>query len=83
MHNHLNFRHPCAYLPAQPIRRVGPCETVICTLILVAFMTALQRGLFHLADSVEFSSFAMIRGTIMGLTVAAAFGWDWLERRRP
>ena len=58
-------------------------KIIICSLILFAFMTALQRGLFHLADSVEFSSFAMICGTIMGLTVAAAFGWDWLEQRRP
>jgi hypothetical protein len=45
-------------------------------------MLGLQQALFHLADSVEFSSFAMICGAIMGLTIAAAFGWDWLERRR-
>jgi hypothetical protein len=56
-------------------------KEIICSLILFVFMTALQRGLFHLADSVEFSSFAMICCTLMGLTIAAAFAWDWWEAR--
>jgi hypothetical protein len=57
-------------------------KSIICSLILFVFVTALQRGLFHLADSVELSSFAMICGTIMGCTVAAAFAWDWWEAWR-
>jgi hypothetical protein len=56
-------------------------KEVVCGIILFVFMLGLQQALFHLADSVEFSSFMAICVGICSLTVAAAFGWDWLERR--
>jgi hypothetical protein len=56
-------------------------ENIICSTVLAAFMLGLQQALYHLADTVEFSSFALICGALMALAVAAAFGWDWHEGR--
>jgi hypothetical protein len=56
-------------------------KSIICTTILTAFMLGLQQALLHLADTVEFSSFALTCGALMALTVAAAFAYDWHEGR--
>jgi hypothetical protein len=54
---------------------------IICGTVLAAFLWLVKSGLYQLADSVEFSSFAAICCTLMALTVAAAFAWDWHEGR--
>jgi hypothetical protein len=56
-------------------------KSIICSSVLAAFLWFVKSGLYQLADTVEFSSFALICCTLMALTVAAAFGWDWHEAR--
>jgi hypothetical protein len=56
-------------------------KSIICSLILAAFVAAARYGLHQLENSVELLSFMAICFGLTALIIAAAFAYDWWEAR--
>jgi len=61
-----------------PIFNIG---IIICSVLMIAFVTGLSWVLRELSQAMEFSSFMLFGVVTIALIISAGYAWDHYERR--